>query len=127
MASGSRRLGSARWSAAGNELRRSSVTSSDVRTCVADASTIATARTHTDGSDGLGAQRHARMQPDGGKRREAEDRRDGAQDKARGQQPLLEAAQRLRQRQARDPFQQARLAGEREVEHPGADGERERR
>src|SRR6185436_16161536 len=56
----------------------------------------------------------------------AADRGDDARYETDREQPLLEAAQRLRQRQSRYPFEQAGLAGQRKVQDPRADCEGER-
>src|SRR5262249_2913676 len=73
----------------------------------------------------LGAPWHAGMQPHRRKRGEAAERSDEAQHDPWRWKSLPEAAQRRRQRQARYPLEHAGLAGERKVEHPGADREGE--
>ena len=57
---------------------------------------------------------------------EAGDRGDDAQQEADGQKSLLEGAQRLRQRQSRNPVERAGLPGQGKIQNPGADREGER-
>src|ERR1700738_739057 len=142
--SGSRNFASSRWSAGGNEWRRSSARSAEARTWVATASSTANPtaqtsdrrsllRTGIPGCNQMAARaqklaphRHPRMQPEGSQGAEAQDRGRNSNHQTRRQQSLLEGSQRLRQRQACDRPEHAGLSGKREIENPGADRERKR-
>ena len=125
MTSGSRSSASARWSAAGKELRRSSVRSIDSLTCEARANAAATrpmqtvermslARSGTPGCSHTAASaakpQIAASAPDRG-------RRDSS--------PCSKLRSTCVSDSRDNPFEHAGLAGQREVQHPRADRERE--
>src|SRR5205823_623385 len=69
---------------------------------------------------------NARRQPYARKCNESADHAGDTQHQPARQEPLLERAQGLGQRQLGDPCQQARLAGDCEIENPRPDGDRQR-
>ena len=66
------------------------------------------------------------MQPHRSERCKAADRAQNAQQESDREKSLLEGAQRLRQRQARKPFERAWLPGQGKIQHPRADRKGER-
>jgi hypothetical protein len=104
-------------------LRRSSVTSIDALICVTATNTTAAVPTHT-------AERinFCRTAMPGGSQTAARGANGNhhAGDEAHREKPLLEGANDLGQRQMGEPFEPAGAACDGEIEHPGADGERQR-